>query len=400
MLKKLREEYDNKLSFMEGLTETAVKENRDMTTNELELVTRSQDRIAALKAQIDVLAVDVSISAESQKRLDTISSAVTSPNSATGGVEYRSAGHFLQDYLRSLIGEGEQRVEASDRIKRYQRAAAHITTGEFTGVFPQALVGPVVNLINTSRPLVSALGPIGVPSGPSFRRPVLNDPNIATGVAPQVNQKDELVSKQFTITSSNVDLVTLGGYVNVSRQLLDWGVASMDTIVRQLAARYAYAVERAAVAELGESTGHEPLPADADSAATIQAIYNAAAKVYEATGSLPTILAAGPLGWARLGGLSDLGGRQIFPFMAPANAGGQMSADSLAGNPVGLRLVVTPGITDNTYWVLNDMALEVYEQVVGQLSIVEPSVLGVQVSFSGYTGMFRPAPNGAIHIAP
>ena len=75
-------------------------------------------------------------------------------------------------------------------------------------------------------------------------------------------------------------------------------------------------------------------------------------------------------------------------------------ATSFEGNPVGLRLVVTPGITDEDMWVLNSNALEIYEQITGQLSVVEPSVLGVQVSYSGYVGYYRPAPNGAVLIAP
>ena len=400
MLKKLQEEHEQKLAFIDGLTETAIKESRDLSTNELELITRSQTRVGELKTQIDVLSVDVQLSKEASDRIATLASAVTVPHAATGGVEYRSAGAYMHDVLRSIIGEGEQKTEALDRLKRYNRAAAHITTGEFTGVFPQAVVGPVINLINTSRPLVSSLGVIGVPSGPSFRRPRLNDPNIATGAGIQVAQKDELASRKFDITSDNVDLSTLGGYVNVARQVLDWGVASMDTIVRQLAARYSYATERAAVAEMGESTGHVPLPADADSATVIAAIYEAAALVFEATGQLPTSVVAGPKGWARLGALSDAAGRQIFPFMSPANAAGQQSADSFVGNPVGLSLVVTPGIVDDTFWVLNGYALEVYEQLIGQLSVVEPSVLGIQVAYAGYVGMYRPAPNGAIHLSP
>lgn len=401
MLRKLRDEHAQKLTFIDGLTDTAVKENRDLSTNELELITRSQTRVGELKAQIDVLAVDVAISAESAAQLDKLTSAVAQPSGGTGGtVEYRSAGAFLHDYLRARVGDQEQKQEANDRLTKYYRAAAHITTGEFTGVFPQAIVGPVMNFINSSRPLITALGTIAVPSGPSFRRPRLVDANVATGIGIQVAQKDELVSQPFSITSDNVDLQTLGGYVNVARQVLDWGVASMDTIVRQLAARYAIATEKAALVELAKSTGKVALASNADSSTTIKAIYTAAANVFNVTGQLPTILAAGPLGWARLGGLSDTAGRQVFPFMGPTNAAGQQSADSFVGNPVGLRLVVTPAITDDTFWIFNEFSLEAYEQTIGQLSVVEPSVLGIQVAYAGYTGFYRPSANGAQKLAP
>lgn len=401
MLKKLEDERKAKLAFVEGLTETALKESRDLSTNELELITRSNDRVKELNGQITVLSQDVALDEQAQKRLETIGSAVAVGGTrAPGAVEYRSAGHYLRDVLGSLIGEGEFKSEAGERLKRYHRAAQHITTGEFQGIFPETIVGPLINFVNTSRPLVSALGINGVPSGPSFRRPRLVDPNIATGVGPQANQKDELVSQKFTIESDNVDLSTLGGYVNVARQVIDWGIASMDVIVNQLAARYAYAVERAAIAEMQKSVSKVPLAADAPADDVLQAIYDGAALVYEKTNQLPSILVAGPNGWARLGGLTDQALRPVFPFLAPANANGTMSASSMEGNPVGLRLVITPGITDDTFWVLNGYALEAYEQVVGQLSVVEPSVLGTQVAYAGYVGFYRPAPDGAVHLAP
>lgn len=400
LLKRLKEERESKVTFIENLTTTAVDEKRDLSTSELELIKRSKDRIGEIDGQLDVVAVDVQLSQDAQDRLAKLSGAVGAP-SGPDSVDYVTAGAYLREYLTALIGDGPARTESETRLRRYHRAAAHVTTAQFAGIFPQAIVGPIINLINTSRPLVSAVGVTGVPSGPSFRRPRLVDPNVATGVGPQANQKDELASQQFSIQSDQVDLTTLGGYVNVARQVLDWGVASLDLIVNQLAARYAYATERAAITELAKSTGKVTLATGTVASDVLQkAIFDAAAQVYSTTGQLPTILAAGPLGWARLGSTVDGAKRPLFPFLAPANAAGTADATSFAANPVGLRLVVTPGVTDDSYWVLNGFALEAYEQLVGQLSVVEPSVLGIQVAYAGYTGFYRPAPNGAVHLAP
>jgi hypothetical protein len=175
----------------------------------------------------------------------------------------------------------------------------------------------------------------------------------------------------------------------------------MDSIVNQLAARYSYSTERQAVTEMQKSTSKVTLADTADAATTLKAIYEAAGKVFTETAALPTTLAVGPLGWARLGSLASTQGVPIFPFLNPVNASGAMGGPTtFEGNPVGLRFIVTPGITDATMWMLNSLALEVYEQVVGQLSVVEPSVLGIQVAYAGYVGLFRPAPNGAVHLAP
>src|SRR4051812_25965104 len=272
MLATLVDERKGKVTFIEGLTGTALEQKRDLSTNELELITRSQGRITELDAQINVLSKDVEMNAQAQERLQFLGRAV---NSNTEGVkdavEYRTAGAYLQDYLGSLIGEGERRSNSEERLRRYHRAAAHVTTANFAGVFPQAIVGPITNFINSSRPLVSALGTIAVPNGPSFRRPRLLDPNMATGMGIQTAQKDELVSQPFTMTSDTVDLSTLGGYVNVARQVRDWGVASMDVIVNQLAARYSYATERAALLEMQKSTGKVTLAAGADGPTLIKA---------------------------------------------------------------------------------------------------------------------------------
>ena len=398
MLAKLRDERESKIKFVDELANTAAAESRDLSTNELEIITRSKDRVGEIDQQLTVLTRESTLDEESQRRLAQLAGAI---GASDGPVQYRTAGEFLGDYLATIIGEGEKKTHARERLQRYHRAASHVTTDNFTGVFPEAIVGPLINLINSSRPLVSAVGTIPIPSGPTFRRPRLSDPNIATGVAPQAAQKDELVSQAFTLSSDTVDLTTLGGYVNVARQVLDWGVASMDVIVNQLAARYSYATERAAVTAMQGSTSTVPLAAGADAATTIKAIYTAAGKVFEETGQLPTILAAGPLGWARLGSLSSTDGVPTFPFLNPINAQGTMGGvTTFAGNPVGLNLVVTPGIVDDTYWVLNPLGLEVYEQVVGQLSVVEPSVLGIQVAYAGYLGTYRPAPDGAVHIGP
>jgi len=398
MLSKLREEREAKLKFADELADTAASENRDLSTNELEIITRSKDRVAEIDEQVKVLARESTLDEEAQQRLAQLAGATVGGESP---VQYRTAGEYLHDYLSTIIGEGDKRAKATERLKRYHRAAQHVTTGNFTGVFPDQIVGPLINTINTDRPLVSSVGVIPIPSGPSFRRPRLNDPNVATGVGTQANQKDELVSQAFTITSDTVDLTTLGGYVNVARQVLDWNVASMDVIVSQLAARYSYSTERAAVTEMQKSTAKVTLAAGADAETTIKAIYDAAGSVFTNTGQLPTTLACGPLGWSRLGSLTSTGGVPVFPFMNPANAQGTMGGPTtFAGNPVGLSLVVTPGIADDTFWVLNRLGLEIYEQAVGQLSVVEPSVLGIQVAYAGYLGTYRPAPDGACHVAP
>ena len=90
-------------------------------------------------------------------------------------------------------------------------------------------------------------------------------------------------------------------------------------------------------------------------------------------------------------------------------ANGFSSLSSVAG----LQPIVTPGITDNTFWVGNGSALEAYEYTYPLLEAVEPSVLGRQVAVASSIVFYRPTTdespdggvtpasgNGAVHIAP
>ena len=123
--------------------------------------------------------------------------------------------------------------------------------------------------------------------------------------------------------------------------------------------------------------------------------------MYDATGSPATWIAMGPQGWARLGSLVDLAGRPLLPSIGAANAIGTAGADNFTISSVaGLRSVVTPGITDDTFWVGNGMVLEGYIFRFPVLEAVEPSVLGRQVAVAAATAGYRPIPDGAIHLAP
>ena len=83
------------------------------------------------------------------------------------GFQYRSAGHYVLDNARAIRGDREAR----DRIDWYNRVAAHQTTTNAAGVVPQEIVGSVINFIDSSRPLVTALGVRPLEGGPNFFRP-------------------------------------------------------------------------------------------------------------------------------------------------------------------------------------------------------------------------------------
>jgi hypothetical protein len=80
----------------------------------------------------------------------------------------------------------------------------------------------------------------------------------------------------------------------------------------------------------------------------------------------------------------------LFAPVNPQNAqsSGFNASDfsqGLMGSISGIPVIVSAGLPATTVGVVfSTAALEVYEQRVGQLQVVEPSVLGVQVAYAGY----------------
>jgi HK97 family phage major capsid protein len=162
----------------------------------------------------------------------------------TGEVEYRSGGEYILDIWNAHNGNRE----AGDRLETYYRAAAHQKTSDNLGLIPDPVVGEVINFIDAARPLVSTLGPRPLTSA-TFHRPRVTQ-HTAVGkqgaAGGKTDEKSELTSQKMVIDRLTAEAVTYGGYVNVSRQNIDFSTpAALDLIVNDLAAQYAIETEAA-----------------------------------------------------------------------------------------------------------------------------------------------------------
>jgi hypothetical protein len=302
-------------------------------------------------------------------------------------MEYRSAGQWARDQYLSLLGSREPRSrEATARLEIYERAAQHIKTSDVAGVIPDPIVGEVINFIDATRPLVSFIGTSPIP-GATWHRPVVSQ---HTAVAVQgsagaaADEKTELTSQKLTITDLDGTAVTLGGYVNVSRQTIDFG-PGLDFVIDDLAAQYAIltetktgdAIQATGTAAVGYGTaGNET------ALSVAQAIWEAVGTVYGVTKGVGRVfLAVAP------GALGVFG--PLFAPVNPQNAQspGFSAADfssGVMGTISGLPVVVSAGLASSEAFVLSTALIELFEQRVGTLQITEPSVLGTQVAYAGY----------------
>ena len=387
MIRRLETELKEHEIFANGLIERANAGERDLNDDERELLCEKRARMSNIKDQIEQLEDISRVADEVRNRAAQVDRVMTSrvQQQVAGPVEYRSAGAWALDTYKSHLGDRE----ASERLELFHRAAEHQKTPDNLGIIPDPVVGGIINFIDAARPLVSLLGPRPLP-GATWHRPRVTQ---HTAVAKQgvngalgVDEKTELESQKMIIDRLTAVATTYGGYVNVSRQNIDFSQPSiMDIIINDLAAQYAIETEAATAALVsGTSTsgvGYDVSgPNPGQSLAT--AVWSAAAQAYSAVkgqGRLVLVVAPDVLG---------LFG-PLFATVNPQNAfGGGFSAGSFGqgqnGNVSGLSVTMSAGLGAGEAFMLSTAAVEVYEQRIGTLQVTEPSVLGVQVAYAGY----------------
>jgi HK97 family phage major capsid protein len=375
-------EIEDRQTFIDGLIESA--KDRDLTDDETQMISETQARMAKVNEKALLLEETRKISGDSAKRVAEIAKLLQSKPSAPAQVEYRNAGHYALDLWDAGLGDQDAKARL-DRWTTENRAAAHQTTSNASGLVPTPILAPVINFVDGARPVVSALGPRQLP-GWSFSRPKVT---VHTAVAAQGAEKSELTSQAMTITKLAVSPATYGGYVNVSRQLIDYGTVggsdAMQIVIQDLATEYAILTEATAVQAFysGGTTGTVTIPGTPSSDNVAAAFWGAAGQVYNATkGQGRLIAAASPDVLGSLGGL-----------FAPVNPVDAQSAGFTAGTfgqgamgaIGGIPVYVTAGFGTATkrLMIMSTAAGEVYEDRIGPLSVVEPSVLGVQVAYAG-----------------
>lgn len=411
MTKRLLDERTQTETLIAGIETVAVEQKRDLTEADLKSLETYRARLGTIDLQLEQTTQNIALAQSVADRVAAVS------GEAVNGHAYRSAGELLWDVLHQNDRDARSRFQAVQ-----QRAAQHMgttaaatvaTAGGFGGLIVSPVTGPVINLLPKGRPWLSLIGANPAPDAFSFMRPRLVDPNFATGAAPQAKEKQELVSQAFNIAADPLQLTTVGGYLNVSQQALSFVAGALDIVVSQLLARVAAQSEAALVAEVAKTTAKITLAAVAPADDVRQAIFDASALVFQNTGALAEWIAMGPQGWARLGGLTDLALRPLFPMDTPVNAMGTANPGTFTIAGLGLTAVVTPAITDGTFYVGNSYGIEAYEYTYPTLEAVEPSLLGRQVAVATSNVFYRPTTkeagaggtppaegNGVVKIAP
>jgi len=375
--------------------------DRDLVDAERGILDACRQRIAALDDQIRPLQKFESLRAAHA----TTTSGLPQPSPRPNGLpaeprridggdrlpEYRTVGEYLVDLVRgrALMG-GEVDRDAAHRVELInRRVVSDQKTSDTPGILPTPIVGQVVSLLDANRPLISSLGGAkglgGIP-GTTFTRPKVTQ---HTTVGVQAGEKTQLPSQKMTVGSVSFAKSTYGGTVDISRQDMDWtSPAAWDILVRDLAAVYSQQTEAAIAADFAtKATGTKPpaLPATPVLADWSKALYTAGMHSYQAGQRMPNRIWCSLDVWAALGSLVDTT-RVVLPVDVTREMGapGTSELASFGGDLFGIPRIVAPLLTAKTCIVGPSDLYEAYEEVIGLLSVIEPSILGVQVAYGGY----------------
>lgn len=383
MVARLEGELEERNSFVQGLVANAQDANRDLSTQEMELIKNARTRITALSEQLAPLRETSKITIESRNRLREIDQEMTGQRRRqnVGEIEYRTAGAYIADFVRAHLGNGE----AMQRIEWFNRAAAHQTTADNPGLLPEKLLGTILGTLDTARPLVGAMGPQQLPTG-SWSRPRITQ---HSQVGKQSAEKTELPSRKMLIGKVPIDAETFGGYVNVSRQNIDWSQPQVvDIVIKDLTNEYGFETEEEAGLVLTAAATAGPViptgPANAQ--AWSDALWKAAGQAFAAMWAVRL-----PVGRLIVAVAPDMLGL-IGPMYPPVNPTNSQSTglsaaafgEGTAGSVAGMSHVVSGSLAAGTALVISTNAAEMYEDRIGALQVVEPSVLGTQVAYAGY----------------
>lgn len=412
VLQILLAQRDEQLAAMDQILEQiAGRDTQELVPAERELLERARTQIADLDAQIEPLEAYELVRGVHSDRLAALPHGngdrlPAQPRRADGGDRaptYATPGAFLVDLMkaRGIFERGVFDPDAAARIAQ-TRAVADQKTTDTTGILPTPIVGPVVDLIDANRPLVSSLGGAkamgGIP-GSTFTRPKITQHTLA-GV--QAGEKTQLPSQKMTISPVSFTKATYGGTVDISRQDIDWtSPSAWDILVKDLADVYAVQTETAVATAFKAAATHAAIAVATNTLADwAKALYNAAADSYANSFRMPDRIWCSLDVWAALGSLVDVA-RVVLPTTGNNDTGaGASTLESFRGDLLGLPRIVVPTFAAGTCIVGPSSLYEVYEETIGLLSVIEPSILGVQVAYGGYVAFGGLAPTAFVPLTP
>jgi len=410
VLDRLETQRAEQITFIDNLLARVETDGRDLVDAETANLTSARERIAELDAQIAPLREFENLRGEAASGAGRVlgpAGADAPPRGlAPGAHQYASVGAYLVDHLRARGDRRHNIPPDPAAAARLSAAVENQTTADTPGLLPTPIVGPVVNTIDASRPFITSIGALPLPSaGGGFIRPKITQ---HVDVGRQVGEKTQLPSRKMIISQVPFSKKTFGGTVDISRQDIDWtDPSAWDALVQDLADVYGAETEQTVATDFAalvlQTATAPPTSSLADWAA---ALYEAAGLCYmggAAAGSIPMGRLPDRL-WVSLDMWSAIGAVVDVARMAmPANLTGALGTSDIttfSGDILNVPRVVVPSFPAGTVILGPSTMYEFRENTIGLLTAVEPSILGVEVAYGGYAAYGMLEANAYCKVPP
>ena len=273
--------------------------------------------------------------------------------------------------------------------------AATNGTGDVSGILPDPLVGEVFDTMNNRRPFVSAVGVLAAPNAESWNRRKITQ-HVLVGT--QAAEFDNLSSQALDISKIPVSNSLLGGFIDLSEQVIDHSEPAMlNLVLRDMVNVYAKQTETVSCASLVAGVTEEIEITDfADGDELLDALFDAAATIDNEVDELPTHIFVSTDSWATLGKAKKANGDRLFTQVGPSNAAGTMTPSSFEVQGLGLRVVVSNRFAASTLIVGNPMGIELYENQKGTVRVEQPANASVRLAVRGYYASLVIAPEAFV----
>jgi hypothetical protein len=282
------------------------------------------------------------------------------------------------------------------------RALVDQITTDNPGVLPPSWLSNVFGIVSTGRPGITALGGPRSPgpNGMDVYWPYY-DGDLMTIVAKQAAEKTEIHSVKVSFKRGQATLQTWAGGSDVSYQLQRRSQpAYMTQYDRILQLSYGMVTEAAFDALLfAGATGtvvYDPAAGDPDGAVLKAALFEASAKVRQATGMPATAVLAASDVFMSIGSQPWL----QAPAYGTMNTPGIAQASTLRINVSGLEITEAPGLAAGEMIVTNELAAAWFEDGPFLVTAEDVAKLGTDVAIwgMGQAGLFLPA--GVVKAVP
>jgi hypothetical protein len=381
-LDRLNSQFDEIQNGLTAVLDRAAGEKRDVNDDEQKQIDRDKARADELTKAIEHYS---GLEAQAGKVAELRRSIPATPSATRTGTpepeaydiarEFPSVGDYAITVHRAMT------MRDPEAIAKLDRATVHQVLADNPGIVPRPVLGPVLNDIDTARPFINSIVRKALPAG-TFDRPVITQ---HVAVDKQTAEKDLTASQKMLIGKLPVTADTFAGHLNISRQDIKWTSPGILQIVfEDFAAVYANATDNEACEDFAASITNAAVPiASWDPDVIYGAMFGAAADTLTAVNALPDTLWVSPDVWGNLGGVTITNGTPMFPGMNPG---------SVAGSPLGFRLVVDKNFPVGTMIQGPSRYAEWYEDVDGLMQVGEPDVLGQLVGYAGFGAFLNVKP--------